>query len=575
MAFQTQKSRHSNDLYVQWLILILTLLVAAIIILSSSYQEHGNIEQKERDRLATQAKVIDENLTWQLNGTYQALAGIRRELPLWSGKIGLEQSNQRLKFLADSMPGVLTFLATDATGKIIFSNRDSIIGHDVSRREYFQIPFKNPNLDTLYISPPFKSLLGNFVINVGLIIPGPKGEFNGVITAALDPKYFTVLLGSVLYASDMLADLVHGDGKLFLRVPSGENLTGLDLTGPAKLFSRHMTSVQKDTVFIGSAVSDDDVRIMAQRTIWPLNVHMDKPLVVGVSRDLSSLFAHWRRDAIGKAALFVALALTTTLALNMYQRRQQKFNITSARFLEELLQAKEIAISNNEAKDRLLITVAHEFRTPLSLLTSSTGILDKYGERLSDEEQDRQIGNICYAAQQMSDLIDSVLRYNGPESPPPQHAQVLVDVGQFCRVLAERLKLVYCSGHTFNVSISDDCGTILLNEILFQRVVENLLSNAFRYTQAGGTVSLNVNRENDRLFVVVTDSGIGIPEKDHKLIFEQFYRCQNVEARRGLGLGLFIVNDAISRLDGTITVDSVIGAGTTMQIEIPVVTDQM
>jgi signal transduction histidine kinase len=110
-----------------------------------------------------------------------------------------------------------------------------------------------------------------------------------------------------------------------------------------------------------------------------------------------------------------------------------------------------------------------------------------------------------------------------------------------------------------------------LDEALLRRVVENLLTNAFRYTPAGGAVSLFVSCEQGLLQIMITDSGIGIPIDSQSRVFEAFYRCDNVETRHGLGLGLSIVQEALSQLGGTIYVDSTVGEGTTMRVEIPLI----
>jgi len=293
--------------------------------------------------------------------------------------------------------------------------------------------------------------------------------------------------------------------------------------------------------------------------------------VVAVGRNTSALYADWRRESFGKGALFGILALALTSALLFYQHHQRKFEITSARYLEELLRAKEAAQEANEAKSRLLATVAHEFRTPLSLLTSSTDILDRYDERLSPDERTRQHDHIRNAAQQMSGLVDSVLTFNLLDTHIHSHKPVEIDIGQFCRGIAEEVRIACCINHDFSISIDDDCGTSLLDKALLRRIVENLLTNAFRYTPAGGSASFRVSRENDRLLLEISDSGIGIPDECQDRIFEAFYRCNNIETRRGVGLGLSIVHEAISQLDGVISVDSSVGKGTTIWVEIPVV----
>jgi signal transduction histidine kinase len=104
----------------------------------------------------------------------------------------------------------------------------------------------------------------------------------------------------------------------------------------------------------------------------------------------------------------------------------------------------------------------------------------------------------------------------------------------------------------------------------FRRIVENLLTNAFRYTPTDGSVSLHVRMEENRLLLEITDTGIGIPEEDQTQIFNAFYRSRNVEERRGLGLGLSIVRESLSLTNGTISVVSKPGEGTTMRVGIPV-----
>lgn len=268
-------------------------------------------------------------------------------------------------------------------------------------------------------------------------------------------------------------------------------------------------------------------------------------------------------------ALLMCAVAVISYALFLYQRRQRKFKGMSARYLAELVEAKETAQRANEAKSRLLATVAHEFRTPLSVITSSIDILDRYGERLSREEHAQQRDHMRNAARQMTALVASVLTFNRLDTQHFQNNPAPLDSARFFKNLANEVKIAFSAGQTLRVTISETCGTLLLDELLLRRVVENLLSNAFRYTPSGGTVSLHVSREQNLLKIVVMDSGIGIPPECHQKVFEAFFRCENVETRRGLGLGLSIVHDALEYMGGTITVESAVNEGTTMRVEIP------
>ena len=245
-------------------------------------------------------------------------------------------------------------------------------------------------------------------------------------------------------------------------------------------------------------------------------------------------------------------------------------DITERRLAEdELHQARELSESANLAKSRFLSIVAHEFRTPLGLLTVSADILSKYRHHLPLEEQLEQYDQIRDAAAQMSTLVDSVSAYNQQERGAYTFYPVRVDIKPFCDTIASAVYKVWNNRHEFNVSIFPDCGASDLDETLFRRLLENLLSNAFRFTPAGGTVSLSVSRLTATLLIEVTDTGIGIPKDDQARIYEAFYRSSNVDARKGLGLGLSIVSDAVRQMNGSISVTSNIGEGSIFRAELP------
>ena len=236
----------------------------------------------------------------------------------------------------------------------------------------------------------------------------------------------------------------------------------------------------------------------------------------------------------------------------------------------ELQQALAATKSANGTMSRLLDTVAHEFRTPLGLLIGSTDILDRYWDRLSPEKRLEQNGHIRSAARQLSFLVNSVTSFNLSEPSRTEQPPSVLAVESICRLIAAEVKTVWCTGQEFNFTAAADCGTALLDAILFRRILENLLTNAFRYTPSNGSVSLQVSRRRGSLLCEVTDTGIGIPEEDRQLIFEAFFRSRNVEGRRGLGLGLSIVHESLLKMGGSITVTSGIGAGSKMTVEIPV-----
>lgn len=245
-------------------------------------------------------------------------------------------------------------------------------------------------------------------------------------------------------------------------------------------------------------------------------------------------------------------------------------DITERKRMErELLQSKEAALAANEMKSKLLATVAHEFRTPLSLLQSSLDILDRYGERLSEAQRSERHIYIRRATRQLADLADTVLTYRMMEEGGGTERTIPCDIGRLCRTIAEETGGAWATGHALTVKVAPDCGVLLLDEQLFRRVLENLLANAFQYTPPEKGVFLEVARRDNLLRVVVADQGIGVAEEELAHIFDSFYRGGNVGQRRGMGLGLSIVRDALLRMGGSITVTSTLGKGTTFELTLP------
>jgi PAS domain S-box-containing protein len=240
--------------------------------------------------------------------------------------------------------------------------------------------------------------------------------------------------------------------------------------------------------------------------------------------------------------------------------------------VEELEHALEETSKTSGTMSRLLRIVAHEFRTPLGLITGSADILDRYWGRLTAEKMNEQNNHIQSAARQLNNLLNSVISFTQTGKDIPTRPPQMLNIESFCRSIAAEIVTFCGTGHVLNVTIVADCGSALLDEMLFRQVLENLLTNAFRYTPSDGVVALAVRQENKRLFLEIRDSGIGIPEEDQKLIFDAFYRSRNVEGRRGLGLGLSIVQESLAQMGGIITVKSRAGEGTTVCVEIPLCT---
>jgi diguanylate cyclase (GGDEF)-like protein/PAS domain S-box-containing protein len=346
----------------EWLFLFAGMLILCGYIGYSQYEERTLIDSNERERLTSQAALIETNLAPQMLSTRKAIDDILASLPAWRlEKDSARLANQQLHLLADTLSGIETFLIINAEGQVLASNIEELIGQNLSHREYFQAAQKNAENDdpnTLYLTPPFKTVLNTFVMSFYRVIPGPTGKFGGIVIASLDPKYFHTLLNSVRYSADARTFLIHGDGKLFMVAPERPDLNGKDLAVPDSLFTRHRNSGQTVSVFAETAYVTNEERLSVFRTIQPAELSIDKSLVVVVSRDLQSIFAAWKRESLIVGSMFGAFALISILCLFFYQRRQKVF--------DRLADAQQQALRTSEAR-------LHSFfdATPDALLISN------------------------------------------------------------------------------------------------------------------------------------------------------------------------------------------------------------
>ncbi len=329
-----------------WLGLGIGLIVLAGAIGFNLYLDHGNRAMREKDRLSSQARVIARNMESHLASANRMLEGVRDDLPNWKGASGPQAEMHYLKALTNATPGLRYIGVMDAEGVLLASNMPHLVGRNFAYRDYFQAVKRHPDAATLYVSQPFQSVNGPYVLNVTRMISGPRGEFAGVITATLNPEYFTTLLASVLYAPDMWAGIAHDDGLLFLMVPERKGLPGTNLAQPGSFFTRHRESGQAITVLTGTVYATQEERMLAQHTVQPAALKMDKPLLVAVSRDLDVVFQPWRREALIQVGLFALLAVVSILGLYAYQRRQHRLE-------QQAAAARELANRFSVALDRI------------------------------------------------------------------------------------------------------------------------------------------------------------------------------------------------------------------------------
>jgi PAS domain S-box-containing protein len=307
----------------QWVLFIFLITIGGILTITISL-EYRRTAEREQERLLTQNGVVQKNAIKNLQSINAILGRLQKEIGQ-TGKLD-RNMNERLKMFSEALPGVRTLLVTDERGIGIASSRpEVIIGKDLSNRDYFQAPLKRPETDMLFISRPFKTIAtGIYAIGVSRMISGPDGKFSGVVSATLDPEYFSTLLSSALYAPDMRAAIVHHDGEIFMLQPYEPKEVGKNLYQPGTFFSRHRDSGQLLSTFSGYAYATGRNSLVVMSSVRHDDLKVDKPLVVATFRSKAAIYARFYRDALIEVALYLLLTLFSLVGCYLYRKRQQE-----------------------------------------------------------------------------------------------------------------------------------------------------------------------------------------------------------------------------------------------------------
>lgn len=235
----------------------------------------------------------------------------------------------------------------------------------------------------------------------------------------------------------------------------------------------------------------------------------------------------------------------------------------------EIRNALEKERELNELRSGFVSLVSHEFRTPLTTIQSSAELLERYGDRYSNEKKQIHFRRIQTAVSRMTNLLDDVLTIGKAEAGQLKFEPSPMDVEAFCSNMVESMQIIAHPQHTINFVVQGECTDAQMDEKLLEHIMTNLLSNAMKYSPQGGIVKFNLICHAESVVFRIQDSGIGIPEKDLEKLFDSFRRASNVGTIPGTGLGLAIVQKCVELHGGQIRVESELGVGTTFIVTLP------
>jgi signal transduction histidine kinase len=237
-------------------------------------------------------------------------------------------------------------------------------------------------------------------------------------------------------------------------------------------------------------------------------------------------------------------------------------------------QMKQLEQELNDLKSRFITTVSHEFRTPLTTISFSAGMLENYSNKISDNKKQTHFQRIKQGIEHMTSLLEDILIVGKLESGHLEITLTPLNLNVFCRTLVEKMQQK-TDKHSILFSYKGSSDEGVFDENILRQLINNLLSNAIKYSPAGGEIKFQLICENDQAIFKIKDSGIGIPQKDRERLFTNFYRGTNTSTISGTGLGLSLVKKIVDLHQGEILIESEENVGTEVQVTLPLKTAKL
>jgi signal transduction histidine kinase len=240
----------------------------------------------------------------------------------------------------------------------------------------------------------------------------------------------------------------------------------------------------------------------------------------------------------------------------------------------DAIQKQALEIQHSEkAKRQFIGNVTHDLKTPLSIIS---GYLDKLRSSIpsSTTDQQRYIGAITDSVIKSCQQLDMLIGVSLLDSEEEKPRFELYEYTSFLRKFStDFIALAERRGITLSLDIEECRAVASFDPAWMERIVGNLIQNAFKFTEAGG-ITIRCFKKDSAIITEVIDTGCGIPEEKLGRIFERKYQAHEDKKTLGFGLGLSIVREMTSRMGGEISVSSSVGQGSTFRFSLPLSPDQ-
>jgi len=442
-------------------------------------------------------------------------------------------------------------------------------GTSLANSKYFGAARGAADIQVLAIDPAASHSANKHVIFVARRFLRPTGAFGGVVAAMLSADYVQRFLSTLHVGEQSVIALQTVDGVMLVRQPYQEASVGKSVAA-TPLF-REWLPWASSGVFRAYDEDDKLWRIIGYQRVDRL------PLVVHVALSEREALTSWRRTTRWQAlvgAVILMLAAAAAYALHRQLQARMRAHAQLSDTVRALEQARLAAEEGSRVKSQFMANMSHELRTPLNAVIGYSEMLieDVQGDRRREQHL-ADLQRINVAGQHLLGLITDVLDISEIEVGRFELREAPVDVaallGECSRAIAARAQAAALSLVAEPVT---RLPMVMADERRLRQIVLNLLTNAVKFTPAGGRVVLAAQAAAEGgIAVSVADTGIGMKPEEIPLALETFRQVDGGLTRRheGTGLGLPLARTLAELHGGTLVIASTPGEGTVVTVTLP------
>ncbi|MDE3016195.1 MAG: hypothetical protein KGI29_04645 [Pseudomonadota bacterium] len=379
-----------------------------------------------------------------------------------------------------------------------------------------------------------------------------NGEFGGVVVAAINPQYFIDFYSAIATGTQKFMSLMLPDGTVLVSGPAAS---------PAdEVLSQSWLAAQAapfDEARSQTLTQDDGIKIVTVKSL------KNMPIVTSVVLDEGDFLRSWRQSRM-KDVGFLALFTIFGSILSF-------FAIAMAKQILRVEESEGAAILASQAKSEFLANMSHELRTPLNAIIGFSEMINSgYFGPLNAKQKER-VHDINLCGSHLLQLITDILEFSKGDAGKLELVEEKVDVtdsiNESLRIMNGKIKM---KGIHIVAAIEPNLACLWGDKRKLRQVLINLLSNAVKFTPENGTITVSARLDqHNGINIIVSDTGIGIAESDIAMALSVFGQVHRGKSHEGTGLGLPLCKMYVELHDGTLTLTSRLGEGTTVRLAFP------